>query len=74
MNENIGLVPVTSFCGNCGCGCPAVAVDPSATAERRVVITDDFGQQVQMSAEQFHDLIEQARTGSLDQALSAALN
>ncbi|HEV2347843.1 MAG TPA: hypothetical protein VGS97_27390 [Actinocrinis sp.] len=73
MNEDMGLVPVAIFCGNCDCGCPAVAVDPSAPVEQRVVVTDDFGQRVQMSAEQLRDLIEQARAGSLDQALSAAL-
>jgi hypothetical protein len=73
MDENVYLTPVAVFCGNCNCGCPTVAVDSAAPEERRVVITDDFGQRVQMSAEQFADLIDQARAGSLDTALAAAL-
>ena len=35
-------------------------------AERRVVLTDDFGQRVQMSVEQLTDLVAQAKSGSLD--------
>jgi hypothetical protein len=34
------------------------------------VITDDFGQRVQMSADQFRVLIEEARSGRLDEALA----
>jgi hypothetical protein len=34
------------------------------------VITDDFGQRVQMSADQFAVLIEEARSGRLDQAVA----
>lgn len=33
--------------------CPQLFVDESAPAERRIVITDDFGQRVEMSADQF---------------------
>lgn len=73
MDENNNLTPVAVFCGNCNCGCPTVYVDSAAPEDRRVVVTDDFGQRVQMSAEQFADLIEQARVGSLDTALAAAL-
>jgi hypothetical protein len=35
-----------------------------AAPDRRIVITDDFGQRVQMSAEQFSVLVEQARQAS----------
>ncbi|MEU1941321.1 hypothetical protein ACFW95_30170 [Streptomyces sp. NPDC059474] len=42
-------------------------VDPGAEPERRIRITDDFGQQVQMSEDQFRDLVEQAKSGALDQ-------
>lgn len=59
-------VAVATFCGNCNCGCPQLFIDPDAPEERRVRITDDFGQQIQMSADQFLDLVEQAKSGSLD--------
>ncbi|MFF9647025.1 hypothetical protein [Kitasatospora aureofaciens] len=62
--------PIATFCGNCNCGCPQLFVDPAAPAEKRVRITDDFGQQVQMSEEQFRDLVAQAKSGALD-ALAA---
>ncbi len=62
--------PLATFCGNGDCGCPQMFVDESAPAERRVVITDDFGQRVQMSADQFGSLIEEAKAGRLDAAVS----
>jgi hypothetical protein len=45
--------------------------DHAAPPERRIVITDDFGQRVTMSAEQFQVLIEEARSGRLDESLAA---
>ncbi|WP_416478435.1 hypothetical protein [Streptomyces sp. LKA04] len=66
MTEPHGLEPVATFCGNCDCGCPQLFVDPQAPAERRVVLTDDFGQRVQMSADQFSSLIDDAKEGRLD--------
>jgi hypothetical protein len=61
-----GLAPVATFCGKCDCGCPTLYVDPAAPAERRVVLTDDFGQRVEMSADQFASLVEEAKAGGLD--------
>ncbi len=61
-----GLEPLATFCGNCNCGCPQLFVDPGAPAERRVLLTDDFGQRVQMSADQFASLVEEAKAGKLD--------
>ncbi len=58
------------LCGQCSCGCPELFVDHDAAPERQIVITDDFGQRVQMSAEQFAVLIEQARSGRLDRAVA----
>lgn len=55
------LEPVATFCGNCDCGCPQLFVDPSASEDRRIVLTDDFGQCVQMSATQFADLVTEAK-------------
>ncbi|MFJ1735669.1 hypothetical protein [Streptomyces sp. NPDC088254] len=66
MNEITGLEPLATFCGNCNCGCPQLFVDPGAPAERRVLLTDDFGQRVQMSADQFASLVEEAKAGKLD--------
>jgi hypothetical protein len=57
---------LATFCGDCGCGCPQLFVDESAPAEQRVVLTDDFGSQVRMSAGQFGDLLAQAKSGALD--------
>lgn len=66
MSETDGLEPLATFCGECDCGCPQLFVDPSAPAERRVLLTDDFGQRVQMSAGQFVSLVEEAKAGKLD--------
>jgi hypothetical protein len=66
-----GLDPVATFCGDCDCGCPQLFVDPAAPAERRVVLTDDFGQRVQMSADQFSSLVAEAKSGKLDGIVTA---
>ena len=58
--------PLATFCGECGCGCPQLFIDESAPPEQRVVLTDDSGSRVRMSAEQFGDLLTQAKSGALD--------
>lgn len=58
--------PVATFCDQCDCGCPQLFVDESAAPEQRVVLTDDFGSQVRMSAVQFGNLLAQAKSGALD--------
>lgn len=63
--------PIATFCGNCNCGCPQLFLDPDASDGKRVRITDDFGQQVQMSEEQFADLVAQAKAGALDRLTTA---
>ncbi|MEX2972523.1 hypothetical protein [Streptomyces sp. C184] len=65
--------PIATFCGNCNCGCPQLFVDLEAPDDKRVRVTDDFGQQVQMSEEQFRDLVAQAKAGTLDK-LTASLD
>ncbi|MEU4892708.1 hypothetical protein AB0B12_09995 [Streptomyces sp. NPDC044780] len=70
--REIEAQPLATFCGNCDCGCPQLFVDTGAEPERRVRITDDFGQRVQMSEEQFRDLVAQAKSGALDQLPLAA--
>ncbi|MFF3851265.1 hypothetical protein [Streptomyces sp. NPDC002328] len=66
MSDINELTPLATFCGNCDCGCPQLFVDPNAPADRRVLLTDDFGQRVQMSADQFASLVEEAKAGKLD--------
>ncbi|MGI8800303.1 MAG: hypothetical protein ACR2GE_13575, partial [Pseudonocardia sp.] len=59
-----------TFCGDCSCGCPQLFVDDTAAPERAVVITDDFGQRIQMSLTQLGDLMAEVRRGTLDPLLS----
>ena len=66
MTDVPGAEPVATFCGQCGCGCPQLFVDSSAPVDRRVVLTDDFGQRVQMSSDQFAALVAEAKEGNLD--------
>ena len=60
---------IATFCGSCSCGCPELYVDDAAPPERRVVITDDFGQRIEMSREQLADLVADVRRGVLDESL-----
>ncbi|SBW19200.1 hypothetical protein FDG2_1032 [Candidatus Protofrankia californiensis] len=64
---------LVTFCGKCSCGCPQLFVDHDAPAERRIVLVDDFGQQVQMSVDQLHAIIDQAQSGELERILDSAL-
>jgi hypothetical protein len=57
---------ITRFCGSCSCGCPELFVDQAAPEERQVMITDDFGQRVEMSLHQFGSFLEAAKSGDLD--------
>jgi hypothetical protein len=71
MDDHGHLARLALLCGQCNCGCPELLYDSAAPPERRIVITDDFGQRVTMSAEQFQVLIEEARSGRLDESLAA---
>ena len=62
---------IATFCGQCSCGCPELWVDDDAAEERRVVITDDFGQRVQLSLAQLADLVGDVKDGVLDDLLAA---
>ena len=64
--SDAGLEHVATFCGQCSCGCPQLYVDHDAAPERRIVLTDDFGQRIQMSAGQLHDLVADVKRGVLD--------
>lgn len=62
---------IATFCGQCNCGCPELFVDEAATPEQRIVITDDFGQRIQMSVGQLADLVADVRRGVLDEVLAS---
>lgn len=70
MSEGPRLTHFATLCGECSCGCPELFIDQQAPQDRRVVITDDFGQRVQMSLDQFQVLIDQARAGDYDAVLA----
>ncbi|MCX6467292.1 MAG: hypothetical protein NTW05_27470 [Pseudonocardiales bacterium] len=63
---------IATFCGQCNCGCPELYVDDAAPEEKRVVITDDFGQRIQMSVAQLADLVADVRRGVLDEVVATA--
>jgi hypothetical protein len=73
MDDNASITRIAVLCGNCNCGCPELFIDHAAAEDRRVVITDDFGQRVQMSADQLLALIEEARSGRLDEAIKGLI-
>jgi len=70
METTERLTRFALLCGQCNCGCPELFVDHDAPRERAIVITDDFGQRVQMSTDQFAVLIEEARSGRLDETVA----
>ncbi|MCM3885898.1 hypothetical protein [Frankia sp. R82] len=64
---------VLTFCGKCSCGCPELFVDHDAAPERRIVLTDDFGQRIQMSVEQLQVIVDEARSGQITALVDAEL-
>ncbi|WP_131771056.1 hypothetical protein [Candidatus Protofrankia californiensis] len=64
---------VLTFCGKCSCGYPELFVDHDAAAERRIILTDDFGQRIQMSVEQLQVIIDEARTGRITSLVDTEL-
>jgi hypothetical protein len=73
MHDATGLTRIAILCGSCNCGCPELFIDHAAAEDRRIVITDDFGQRVQMSADQLLALIEEVRSGRLDEAIAGLI-
>ncbi|MGH3566791.1 MAG: hypothetical protein ACRDRH_12310 [Pseudonocardia sp.] len=69
MNDTTNLRHIATFCGQCSCGCPELFIDEDAAPERQVIITDDFGQRIQMSLGQLHDLVSDVKAGVLDRLL-----
>ena len=73
MSEQIsGMRHVATFCGQCNCGCPELFLADGAPPEREVVITDDFGQRIEMSREQLAVLVADVKSGVLDAVLTPA--
>jgi hypothetical protein len=71
MDDGAGrFTRLVLLCGQCSCGCPELLVDQEAPPERQIVITDDFGQRVQMSVDQLQVLVEEAQSGRLGEALA----
>jgi hypothetical protein len=64
---------ILTFCGKCSCGCPELFIDHDAPAGRRIVLTDDFGQRIQLSVEQLHVIVEEARSGRIGALVDAEL-
>lgn len=71
MNQDTGLIQVMKFCCHCHCGCVELYLEPDAPETHRVVITDDFGQRIQMSLDQLRTIVNRAKSGALDEALLA---
>lgn len=63
---------IATFCGESSDCCPELWLDHDAPVERRVVITDDFGQRVELSLAQLADLVEDVKDGVLDDLLAAS--
>jgi hypothetical protein len=70
MHDATGVTKIAVLCGNCNCGCPELFIDHEADDERRIVITDDFGKRIQMSADQLLALIDEASSGRLGEAIA----
>jgi hypothetical protein len=64
---------VLTFCGKCSCGCPELFVDHDAAPDQRIVLTDDFGQRIQMSVEQLEVIVDEARAGRITSLVGAEL-
>jgi hypothetical protein len=59
MNQTVpaSAQQIARFCGQCSCGCPELWYNPHATDElKRVIITDDHGQGIELSIVQLDDL------------------
>ena len=71
MNDDKSLIPVMRFCCHCHCGCVELFFEPEAPEGQRVVITDDYGQRIQMSLDQLGTILKRAKSGALDEAILA---
>jgi hypothetical protein len=65
MTANGSLSHVVTFCGQGTCGRPQLFVDTTAPTERRIVLTDDFGDRIRMSVERWETTVGEASSGRL---------
>jgi hypothetical protein len=72
MSTDERLLPVMRFCCHCCCGCPELHFAPDAPAERQVVMTDDFGQRIEISVAQFRSFVKHVKSGVLEETVLAA--
>jgi hypothetical protein len=72
MFDPTNLEPTHRFCCHCHCGCVELYLDPDAPDEQRVVMTDDFGQRIQMSVAQLSTVVKHMKSGALDETLVTA--
>jgi hypothetical protein len=69
MDGGAPRVPVMKFCCHCHCGCPELFLAPDAPEDRRIVMTDDFGQQIEISVDQFRTFLRHVKSGELEETL-----
>lgn len=56
---------VTILCDHIAPDCPEIHTDDSLSEDKQVLITDDFGNRINMSKAQFRILLDQAKTGKI---------
>ena len=53
----VGAQRIATFCGQYSCNCPELWYNPASLDEfKRVIITDDHGQGIELSIDQLDDL------------------
>ncbi|MDO8572491.1 MAG: hypothetical protein Q7S11_01825 [bacterium] len=57
---------VMTLCGDKCDGCPQIFTDNTAESTKQVVVTDDFGNTIAMSKDQFRVLVKGSKEGKLD--------
>jgi hypothetical protein len=58
-------VHITTLCADCD-QCPVISRDDSASPEKEIVLTDDFGSEVRMSRAQLSVFVEKAKAGDFE--------
>lgn len=57
---------IVKLCQHQNPDCPEIFLDSATDSAQQIIITDDFGQKVTMSRDQFRVLIAKAKLGQLD--------
>jgi hypothetical protein len=72
MNESPDGQPTGLPSHTDGRGYPELLVDHDAAEDRRIIIADDFGQRIRLSADQLRVLVTAIESGVLDPVVTAA--